>query len=278
MSELTNASFNIQVREYVALTPGAARERSLQGIFAVLVRSETLAKWARSMANHSNYRDQSGVEDIQQVISEKLFVTLSSATAENTSRVGDWLNFLHGTAQRAVQDYLASGQVSVASGMSGAARRRSIISRTRRELVTKLDREPTNAEIIEAANTWARAHHKDARKQGLLLNEEDFAAISMAALSLDESPSAAPSVMNDTETYSEALLALRRLRATAEAMFPSDEDLHRVVVAWAECVSQGERPTQEYMSKHTRLRPTAIRSAMVRLNDVLGNLRGQYSV
>lgn len=276
MAELNNNAFNARIRELVAMPEGSARERELSEVFRELMDTGTLRRWAGSIAKHSNYRDMDGMDDIAQVISEKILLTLRQAAPESTSRIGDWVKFLHGVGVRGVKTYLASSQVNLAAGMAGVTRRRAIIARTRKELVTEYHREPTNAEIITRANAWALSHHKDAQKQGLLLSDKDFKGEGMTAVSLDESPTVAPAMMNEADTYSEAMLAMRRLRATAKKMFPEDADLHSVLVAWADCAAAGERPTQPLMVKMTGLKQTAVRSAMVRLNDVLEQMRDQF--
>lgn len=277
MSAINNAEFNaIVIRAIGAPTP-EMKKRAVNEALALLYTTETLKKWAQAIASGRGYRDLHGVNDVEQVIAEKILLSLRQATPEGSNQVSDWLRFLYGLAVNAVKDYLASPQMTVASKMSGVIKRRDIILRTRKELLSKLGREPSRDEIIESANIWALAHHKDARKQGLLLTEEDFATLAMRPVSLDESPFAGPSTEGQAEVSSEAQLALTRVRKVARDMFPTDANLLLVVEAWMGCIAAAERPSQANISKVTGLTQSAVRSCLVKLNDVLDEVRDLFS-
>lgn len=277
MTEINNAQFNDIVTRAISAETPEAKKRAVNEALALLYTTDTLKKWAQSISTGRGYRDAHGIHDIEQVIAEKVLVSLREATPETSNRITDWLRFLHGLAVNAVKDYLASSQMTVASKMSGVMKRRDIIRRTAKELLAKHGVEPTREEIIEAANAWAIEHHKDARKQGLLISEEDFAPASMAPMSLDEEPYAGPSAESEAEASSEAQLALRRVRTVAEDLFPGDVELMQVVEAWIGCIAAAERPSQTNIAKVTGLGAASVRSNLAKLNDVLDEVRDLFS-
>lgn len=277
MTEINNAEFNVIVNRAINAETPEAKRRGVNEAVAMLYTADTLKVWAQSIATGRGYRDAHGINDIEQVISEKILVSLREATPETSNRITDWLRFLYGLSVNAVKDYLASSQMTVASKMSGVMKRRDIIARTEKELLATLGREPSREEIIEAANAWAIEHHKDARKQGLLLSEEDFATASMRPVSLDETPFAGPASDGEAEIASEAQLALNRVRSVAKRLFPEDADLATVVEAWVGCIAAAERPSQANIAKVTGLGATAVRANLAKLNDVLDEVRDLFS-
>ncbi len=277
MTEINNTEFNrIVVRAIEAETP-ELKKRAVNDALALMYTTETLRKWAQSIAAGRGYRDQSGIGDIEQVIAEKVLVTLREVTPDTSNRIGDWLRFLHGLAVNAVKDYLASSQVTVASKMSGQMKRLDVIRRTAKELLQRNGVEPTRQEIIDAANAWAIEHHKDAKKQGLLVSEEDFSSASMTAMSLDEDPFAGPATDGEAEESAEAQLALDRVRDTAKRLYPNDKNLGTVVEAWAGLIAAAERPSQANVSKVTGLSAPAVRTALGKLNNVLDEVRDLFA-
>jgi len=277
MTAINNAEFNaIVVRAINADTPEENR-KGVNEALAMLFAADTLKVWAQNIASGRGYRDAHGINDIEQVIAEKILVSLREATPANSNRITDWLRFLYGLSVNAVKDYLASSQMTVASKMSGVMKRRDIISRTAKELLASTGREPSQAEIIAAANEWALAHHKDARKQGLLLSEEDFATASMRPVSLDETPFAGPTSDGEAEIASEAQLALSRVREVAKRMFADDANLMNVVEAWIGCIAAAERPSQANLAKVTGLSASVVRANLAKLDDVLDEVRDLFA-
>lgn len=277
MTEINNSEFNRIVIRAIGAETAEQKKRAVNEAVALLYTTDTLKKWAQAIATGRGYRDAHGIHDVEQVIVEKVLTSLRDATPETSNRISDWLKFLHGLAVNAVKDYLASSQMTVASKMSGVMKRRDIIRRTTKELLAKTGAEPTRDEIIAAANEWAIEHHKDARKQGLLISEEDFAPASMTPMSLDEEPYAGPSSESDAEASSEAQLALRRVHQVAEDLFPNDPQLMLVVEAWAGCIAAAERPSQTNIATVTGLGATAVRASLAKLNDVLDEVRDLFS-
>lgn len=277
MTEINNAEFNSIVFRAIGAETPEAKKRAVNEALALLYTTDTLKKWAQSIATGRGYRDTHGIHDIEQVIAEKVLTSLREATPDRSNRITDWLRFLHGLAVNAVKDYLASSQMTVASKMSGLVKRRDIIRRTSKELLAKTGAEPTRQEIIEAANAWALEHHKDARKQGLLISDEDFAPAGMSAMSLDEEPYAGPASEGDAESSAEAQLALDRVRQVAESLFPGDISLRAVVDAWVGCIAAAERPSQANIVKVTGLSATVVRGALANLNDVLDEVRDLFA-
>jgi hypothetical protein len=277
MTDINNAEFNAIVNRAISAETPEAKKRAVNEALALLYTTDTLRKWAQSIATGRGYRDADGIHDIEQVIAEKVLVSLREATPEKSNRITDWLRFLYGTSVNGVKDYLASSQMTVASKMSGVMKRRDIISRTQKELLSKTGREPSREEIIESANEWALKHHKDARKQGLLISDEDFATATMRPVSLDESPYAGEVTESEAEASSEAQLALSRVRNVASSLFPNDEPLMQVVEAWVGCIAAAERPSQANIGKVTGLSATVVRASLVKLNDVLDEVRDLFA-
>lgn len=276
MTDIKNAEFNdIVVRAIAAETP-EAKKRAVNEALALLYVTETLRKWAQSISTRRGYRDEHGLHDIEQVIAEKVLHELRRATPDTSNRITDWLSFLYGIAVNAVKDYLSSSAVTVASKMSGAMKRRDIIARTHKELLVTLGREPMQTEIIDAANLWAVAHHKDARKQGLLISVEDFATAAMRPVSLDESPFTGAVAESEAEESSEAQLALSRVRLVAEEMYPGNTELMLVVEAWIGCIAAAERPSQANIAKVTGLGSSVVRSSLAKMNEVLDEVRDLF--
>jgi len=277
MTAINNTEFNTIVLRAIGADTPEQKKRAVNEAVALLYTTDTIAKWAMSIALGRGYRDFHGMSDIEHVIVEKILLTLRAAEVETSNRITDWLKFLHGLSVNAVKDYLASSQMTVASKMSGLMKRRDIIRRTAKELIAQNDVEPTRAEIIEAANAWALKHHKDARKQGLLISDEDFDFSGMAPLSVDDDPHFGPSTMGEAEESAEAQLALTRVRTVAEDLFPGDAALLTVVDAWAGCIAGAERPSQTNIAKVTGLSATAVRANLAKLNDVLDEVRDLFS-
>lgn len=276
MTEINNRAFNAIVQRAIASKTPETRRRAVNEALELLYATETLRKWALSIANGRGYRDAHGVHDVEQVIAEKILLTLRSATPEGSDRITDWLRFLHGACERAVKDYLSSSEITVASKMSGLMKRRDIIARTTKELTSTLGREPSREEIIQSANEWAYKHHKDARKQGLVVSDEDFASHGRAAVSLDESPLVGAAVESTAEVVSEANLALQRVKDVANELFPDDQHLLVVTAVWADCIANAERPSQASISKETGLSANIVRASLAKLNDVLDEVRDLF--
>lgn len=277
MTYIDNTEFNSIVLRAISAESPEQKKRAVNEAVALLYTTDTIARWATSIAMGRGYRDPHGLADVEQFIAEKILMALRSAEPETSNRITDWLKFLHGLSVNVVKDYLASSQVTVASKMSGLVKRRDIILRTTKELLAKNGVQPTKAEIIAAANEWALEHHKDARKQGLLISDADFDSTGQPAMSLDEEPYFGPSSMGEAEESAEAQLALNRVRSVAGDMFPNDVNLLAVVDAWAGCIASAERPSQANISKVTGLSPAVVRSNMARLNDVLDEVRDLFS-
>lgn len=277
MTAINNTEFNIIVLRAIGADTPEQKKRAVNEAVALLFTTETIGRWATSIALGRGYRDFDGMADIEQVIVEKILLTLRSAEPATSNRITDWLKFLHGLSVNAVKDYLASSQITVASKMSGLMKRRDIIRRTAKELLAKNDVEPSRAEIIAAANAWALEHHKDARKQGLLISEEDFDSAGMAPISFDEDPYYGPSTAGEAEASAEAQLALDRVRTVAADLFPGDTALLVVVDAWAGCIAGAERPSQTNIAKVTGLTATSVRANLAKLADVLDEVRDLFS-
>lgn len=94
----------------------------------------------------------------------------------------------------------------------------------------------------------------------------------MTPMSLDEEPYTGPSA----ESAAQVQLALRRVRAVAEDLFPNDADLILVVEAWIGCIAAAERPSQTNIAKVTGLGAAAVRSNLAKLNDVLDEVRDLF--
>jgi hypothetical protein len=272
MADIENRTFTAAVRSMLGTT-GRERANAVRALVAELMQADVVGRWAGDFARRNNFYDRDMYPDLEQVMWEKIVATLNTATPENTDRVDDWVRFLHGISRNTASKWLASGQVTVAQGMSGVERRRAVIARTRAKLLQTLNREPTVQEIIDHANQASHEHYRDATQQGVLLKPEHFeypGAVSLEALVRD------PSVSDETDRADgemEASTLLKTLQNLAGRMFPGDDALHQVLNAWAKCVLERERPTTALIAEETGLAEGVVRPTLRKVNAVMSMFR-----
>lgn len=276
MSELNTVEFNAAVVA-VASAEGKERERLVGAVFHQLMEHGMLTRWTRTIARRNGVRDQDVILELEQVVSEKILVTLRDLDGKAERRTKNWAGLLYGMSRNAVADYLSSSQVSGMSKMTGELRRARIATRATKELIASLGRSPTRAEVIAHANEWSLREHSNARKQGLLLSEDNFPV--MGALYADlEDVTHSVSSHDAVELSAELSLVLARVRAISQEMFPDDSVLEAVSQAWVNLVSVGVRVRSDTVAEELHLTPTPkvmeeLKSALRRLGLVHERMR-----
>lgn len=275
-SELDNTRFNELVARIPAAAVGAPRKSAVNEAVTYLATTATLQVWARKLANNFGYRDRTGRDDIVNVIAEKVMKSLTAVTDTHLANVGNWASYLFGQAENAVKDYLASGQVTAASGMSGVHRRASTIGVARRDLLAELGREPSRDEIMAHANAHLLATRKDPARQGALIRESDFAAPAGPAVSVDafaESGYDLPDEVQSFEQQVEAAFAIRRLLEWCGKEFPADDTLQTVAKVWVRLHLEGERVSVIRIANETGFSRAASKLALARLDSIVELMR-----
>lgn len=121
------------------------------------------------------------LDDIYSVSMERIITMLREA--RDTDRhlsVENWYSYLYGSCRHASLAYFHSSEVTAASGMTSAMRRQRHVARIRADLRSSLHREPTDVEIIEAANANMRARRANPEKQGALVDLSDLRVLVQA--------------------------------------------------------------------------------------------------
>ena len=276
-SDLVNATFNNLV-EQISVTPleSSARSRAVGTAVHYLSTTDTLDVWANHLSNEFGYHDRVGREDISGVLAEKILKSLSKVDPARMLVVRNWASYMYGQAENAMKDYLASGQVTIASRMSGVHRRSNTIRITRRNLVATLGREPSRAEIIESANEYLYATRKDPARSGALIKEEDFNHMMRTAMSVDafaEDGFEIPATDVGLEEMLEASLAAQKLMAWCRQEFPDDMVLPGVAQLWMRLQMDGERVSVIRISNETGISRASSKECLDRLEEVLELMR-----
>lgn len=240
-SALEYAKIDELITDVLASNAKIERERTVGRVLEYLVATQTIDVWAEALSNQFGYHDSVGRQDIRSVIVEKLLITLYAAQSGTTQRVKSWTKFLFGLSSNAVRDYLESSQVTTASGMTSATRRRASIRVTRRELLAKLGREPSRQEIIDHTNAYMLAHRKNPKKGGALVSVADFTSANVA-VGLDSAARVLEhrSGAEQIEQRAEASLAARTLMQRCARLYPGDDLLQRAAATWIEFTLAGE--------------------------------------
>ncbi|PPF23110.1 hypothetical protein [Rathayibacter rathayi] len=277
-SNLDNNRFNELVEAVAGRGAGADRLPSITAAFEELSRTQTLHKWAMRLASQRGIRDPHTREDIESIVTEKVFRALLHVTSADVARVRDWSRHLHGQSKNAVRDYVASRALTAASGMSGVQRRATTVNIARRDLLASLQREPSQAEIIAHANTYLHESRKDPQRQGALITEADFGSASTGALSLDMYSEWGLDLADETnqmEVQVEAAFAAQNLIRECRRMFPRDARLPEVAQFWMHLHLTGERVSAIRVANATGASRKAARDLLQRLESVLDVMRSQ---
>lgn len=277
MADIDNRTFHAQA-ESIRTASTAERQRVIGELVTQLHTTSTLSKWGAKIARDHSYTSREGrADDIPQVIAEHVVRVLSNLTPDGEAP-GDWLRALYGSSSRAVASYLASGQVSAASNMSGASSRARTIRTVHAQLTSELGREPSKAEIIERANTHMREHRKNAAKQGALISERDFTESAAPALSLDAMVLDFPATHDEDaiDARLDAFFIIRKLRKLARVVAPQHLVLLNAVLdAWMESLYLGERPTVLGLAQISGLDEQSTRRGVAMLDKLLAIAREQ---
>ncbi len=273
-SELDYSQFDILIKTVLATTTKGARGAAVNAVLEYLVQTNVIDVWAESLANHFGYHNPTGREDVRSVIVEKLLVSLYAAQAGTTQRVKNWVDFLFGLSRNAVRDYLSSGQVTPAAGMSSATRRHNSIRIAYRELLTRLGREPSKQEIIDHANAHMLATRKNPKKQGALVTMEDFRSYP-GTTTLDAAITLQPEQdgIAGADNRIAAGSAMRALLDGCANTYPDDTELAEVVGVWAQLHLEGERVTVMAVVNLTGFSRTYVRRGLERIDQVLATMR-----
>lgn len=119
-----------------------------------------LTRWARGLSRKHGDRFGSHAEDVVAVAAERLLTALRSDVEPR-----DWIAYAYGVTSQSARSYYRSSAVTPAAGMDALKRHERVLARAQDERRSALEREPTTAEVAEAANTWIATRRADPSKQ-----------------------------------------------------------------------------------------------------------------
>ncbi len=262
--------------ELVALalaSNGAARRRAENTLIEYLFRSGVMEVWANSLANRHGEVGVRHREDLVGVIAVALTKWLQELEPSRLEDVKSWPSFMFRIAAFGVRDYLNSSQVTVASKMSAFARRTRYIGYAQEKLRDELGREPTREEVIEFANAEAARRLKDPKRQGALIDHQDFGDVARPAADVSELNMSSPAADANLAERMRVESAMDRVLAECARRAPGDEQLMSVVNEWVDIVASGDEPTPHIISRSLGLSMTATARALDTLNVVLVEMR-----
>lgn len=254
-------------------TTGAPRRRAENALIEYLFRSGVMEVWANSLANRHGEVGVRHREDLVGVIAVALTKWLQELDASRLEDVKSWPSFMFRIAAFGVRDYLNSSQVTVASKMSAFARRTRYIGYAQEKLRDDLGREPTREEVIEFANAEAARRLKDPKRQGALIDHQDFGDIARPAADVSELNMSSPAADANLAERMRVESAMDRLLAECARRSPGDVQLMSVVNEWVDIVASGDEPTPHIISRSLGLSMTATARALDTLNAVLADMR-----
>lgn len=304
-STLDKPTFNNMMDDILEAPSGADRVVPVNKAVAYLLQQQALHTWARGLANNEGYHDATGREDLVSVIAEKLVTSFRSLRAAPASR--NWVGYAYGLAKHAISDYLSSGQITPASGMSGKMMRSSKANVARRDLLATLGRNPTQQEIIDFSNAFTlrrlladrarkvntvvprtkeeqeliSAEHlqdalKTAKRQGLMLTDDDFTTVTGTAASLDELAENGYEMTADmyaVEKKIEASAAARLMIQTCRSLFPEEDKLPEIAETWVQLHLHGEAASAVRVANITGVSRQRAAAYLVQIDEVLGDMR-----
>lgn len=254
-------------------TTGAPRRRAENALIEYLFRSGVMEVWANSLANRHGEVGVRHREDLVGVIAVALTKWLQELDASRLEDVKSWPSFMFRIAAFGVRDYLNSSQVTVASKMSAFARRTRYIGYAQEKLRDDLGREPTREEVIEFANAEAARRLKDPKRQGALIDHQDFGDVARPAADVSELNMSSPAADANLAERMRVESAMDRVLAECARRSPGDEQLMSVVNEWVDIVASGDEPTPHIISRSLGLSMTATARALDTLNAVLADMR-----
>lgn len=254
-------------------TTGMPRRRAENALIEYLFRSGVMEVWANSLANRHGEVGVRHREDLVGVIAVALTKWLQELDASRLEDVKSWPSFMFRIAAFGVRDYLNSSQVTVASKMSAFARRTRYIGYAQEKLRDDLGREPTREEVIEFANAEAARRLKDPKRQGALIDHQDFGDVARPAADVSELNMSSPAADANLAERMRVESAMDRVLAECARRSPGDEQLMSVVNEWVDIVASGDEPTPHIISRSLGLSMTATARALDTLNAVLADMR-----
>lgn len=158
----------------------ATRAHAIDGIVRVMFPSflNWTPKFCRVSGDvYGNHRD-----DVTSIVAERVLTVLREFASQGKhAGVQNWYSYLYSVSRYAALAYFNSSQVTAASGMTALLRRQRHIGRIRSELRGSLGREPSDMEIVEAANQNMRERRSNPSKQGALVDLSDMTVVLPAA-------------------------------------------------------------------------------------------------
>lgn len=254
-------------------TTGMPRRRAENALIEYLFRSGVMEVWANSLANRHGEVGVRHREDLVGVIAVALTKWLQELDASRLEDVKSWPSFMFRIAAFGVRDYLNSSQVTVASKMSAFARRTRYIGYAQEKLRDGLGREPTREEVIEFANAEAARRLKDPKRQGALIDHQDFGDVARPAADVSELNMSSPAADANIAERMRVESAMNRVLSECQRRAPGDEQLMSVVNEWVDIVASGDEPTPHIISRSLGLSMTATARALDTLNAVLADMR-----
>jgi len=252
---------------------GTQRRRAENALIEYLFRSGVMEVWANSLANRHGEVGVRHREDLVGVIAVSLTKWLQELDASRLEDVKSWPSFMFRIAAFGVRDYLNSSQVTVASKMSAFARRTRYIGYAQEKLRDELGREPSRDEVIEFANTEAARRLKDPKRQGALIDHQDFGDVARPAADVSELNMSSPAADANIAERMRVESAMNRVLSECAHRAPGDEQLMSVVNEWVDIVASGDEPTPHIISRSLGLSMTATARALDMLNSVLADMR-----
>lgn len=277
MSTLDERKTAEMVSETLRAT-GIQRRRAENALIEYLFRSGVMEVWANSLANRHGEVGVRHREDLVGVIAVALTKWLQELDASRLEDVKSWPSFMFRIAAFGVRDYLNSSQVTVASKMSAFARRTRYIGYAQEKLRDDLGREPTREEVIDFANAEATRRLKDPKRQGALIDHQDFGDVARPAADVSELNMSSPAADAKLAERMRLESAMGQVIAECERRSPGDEQLMSVVNEWVDIVASGDEPTPHIISRSLGLSMTATARALDTLNAVLADMRRSPAV
>lgn len=260
------------------LATGAARRRNENKLIEYLYVSGVMEVWANSLANRHGEVGVRHREDLVSVIAVALTRWLQELEPSRLEDVQKWPSFMFRIAAFGVRDYLNSSQVTVASKMSAFARRTRYIGYAQEKLRDELEREPTREEVIEFANAEAARRLKDPKRQGALIDHQDFGDVARPAADVSELNMSSPAADANLAERMRVGAALSRVVEECRRRSPDDKQLMSVVNEWVDIVASGDEPTPHIISRSLGLSMTATARALDTLMSVLVEVRENPAV
>lgn len=283
--QLDNEVLRGHLRAIVDAADGPSRSAAADALIVGLVQSEVLEVWGRNLSRH--YGRPNDHEEATSVLTERLLNVARSLTQREFDAISTPASFLYFQAKAGIQKWLDSPAVTLASEMSGIARRHRRARVAARELREKLGREPEASEVVAFANERALQTRKDAARQGALISVADVEGVLLRAYSMDYSDGDRDSDSRDMEDRfgtpndgglelaAEVSFTVTQLQDHAARAHHGEErdEVQAVIGAWAQLILEGEPTTASALSSRTGIGRHQIPRRLAQMNAVLEGFR-----